>query len=109
MIEFALTLLGLLVTILVAFGTSTLTAKRERERLREELKLEYSVENAIRELLSNPNYKKRGLRKIKHHLRGFASDDELRRALMRAGAVAFSGEGDEEMWGLISRNSEDFK
>ena len=109
MTEISLALIGLLASIGVAFLTAFLTVQRQRERLREELKLEYSTENAIRALLTNKSYKKRGFRKIKHHLRGFETEDELRRALIRAGAVAFSGQGDEEMWGLISRNEEDFK
>jgi hypothetical protein len=109
MIEATLTILGLLVTIIVSFGTAKIAARRDRDRLREELKLEYSIENAIRKLLSNKEYQKRSFGKIKHHLRGFRCDDELRVALIRAGAVAFSGDGEDEMWGLISRNSEDFK
>lgn len=103
------TIVSLIVTIIVAFATASFAAWRDRLRLRQELKLEYSIENAIRALLSHPTYKKRGLKKIKHHLRGFEADDELRKALIRAGAVAFSGQGDEEMWGLVSRNAEDFK
>lgn len=109
MTEVLLTLLGLAVTGAVAYFTAQHTARMERARMREEMKLEYSVEAAIRALLSNPNYKKRSIRKIKHHLRGFSSDDELRLALIRAGAVAFSGNGDDESWGLVSRNEEDFK
>ncbi|MCP3970775.1 MAG: hypothetical protein GY717_10780 [Rhodobacteraceae bacterium] len=102
-------ILGVLGSFFVAFLASALSFQFQKRTLREELKLEYSIETAIRALLSNPNYKKRGFKKIRYHLRGFETDDELRRALIRAGAVAFSGQGDEEMWGLIRRNPEDFK
>lgn len=101
--------LGLFASIILALLTAYLTTHRELRRLKEEMKLDYSVETAIIHLLSNPDYKKRSLKKIKHHLRGFASDDDLRLALIRAGAVAFGGKDDEEMWGLLSRNEADVK
>lgn len=97
------------ISVVGAFLTALYVANRERAKLREEMKLDYSIEAAIHALLSNPNYQKRSLKKIKHHLRGFDNENALRQALIRAGAVAFSGQGDEEMWGLISRNTEDFK
>lgn len=104
---------GVVFAAIVSFFTARETAQRAAEqdlvRLCEEMKLEYSVETAIRGLLSNKNYKKRSLRKIKHHLRGFETEGAVRPALIRGGAVAFSGQGDEEMWGPISRNTEDFK
>jgi hypothetical protein len=102
-------LLGIVASGIIAFITARLTARHEKELLKEELKLDYSIEAAIIHLLQNPNYKKRSLKKIKRHLRGFKDDDELRMALMRAGAIAFDGEGDAEMWGLLDRNAEDVK
>ena len=109
MSEISAALIGATAAVVVAYFTARQTTRLEREKLREEMKLEYSIENAIHALLSNPNYKKRSLKKIKHHLRGFADDNDLRLALIRAKAVAFSGSGDDEMWGLIERNVEDFK
>lgn len=101
--------LGIVASGIIAFITARLTAKREKALLKEEMKLDYSIETAIIHLLENPNYKKRSLKKIKRHLRGFKDDDELRMALMRAGAVAFGGEGDAEMWGLLKLNEEDLR
>ncbi|MEM6371722.1 MAG: hypothetical protein AAF727_02950 [Pseudomonadota bacterium] len=98
-----------IISVIGAFATALFVTNREKQKLREEMKLDYSIEAAIHALLSNPNYRKRSLKKIKHHLRGFDDDNALRQSLMRAGAVAFSGHGDAEMWGLISRNSADFK
>ena len=107
--EILLLIISILGSAIVAFLTAKWSAKSSMMKLREEMKLDYSIETAIRHLLENPSYKKRGLKKIKHHLRGLDDDNELRMALMRAGAVAFSGAGDEEQWGLLSRNSEDVK
>lgn len=101
--------LGIAASVVVAFITALIAARLEQKKLREELKLEYSIETAIVHLLENPNYKKRGLKKIKHHLRGFKDDDDLRMALIRAGAVAFSDQGGDESWGLLRRNREDIK
>jgi len=101
--------LGIIGSAIIAFVTARFTARRERERLQEELKLDYSIESAIVHLLQNPDYKRRSLKKIKHHLRGFKDDDDLRMALIRAGAVAFGGEGDKELWGLLSRNEDKMK
>lgn len=78
--------------------------KVEREKLREEMKLDYAIETAIRHLLENENYQRRSLSKIKRHLKGFKTDDQLRMAMIRAGAVVISGDGEEELWGLLERN-----
>lgn len=42
---------------------------------------------------------------IKKRLGGF-DDEELRRIMVRAGAVRFEGSDGKELWGLISRNKE---
>jgi hypothetical protein len=102
-------ILGIVGTAAVAFLTAWLTSRRELALFKEENKLDFSVETAIIHLLRNPNYKKRGLKKIKHHLRGFENDNDLRMALIRAGAVAFSDKGGDEIWGLLSRNEDDIK
>ncbi|WP_299777377.1 hypothetical protein [uncultured Roseobacter sp.] len=109
MSEAVVAFLTLACSIVLAFVTARMSARNDLEKLREEMKLDYSVEAAIRHLLENQSYQKRSLKKIKHHLRGFENDDALRMALIRAGAVAFSGSGEDEMWGLVSRNREDFR
>lgn len=100
---------GGIVSLVVAYFTSGIRARNDLAKLREELKLEYAIETAIIHLLEHPEFKKRSLKKIQRHLRGFSDADELRMALLRAGAVAFNGEGEEEMWGLLSRNARDIK
>ena len=81
----------------------------EGERLREEMKLDYAIETAIRHPLGHEHFQRRQLGKIKRHLRGFKTDNDLRLALIRAGAVVIPGEGDDEYWGLWERNAEAVK
>ena len=107
--EWGVAIIGIVGSAVVAYLTAQLTSRNEMKKLREEQKLDFSIETAILHLMSNPNYKRRSLKKIKHHLRGFQNDDDLRMALLRAGAVAFGGEGENENWGLLDKNEEDVK
>ncbi|MFC0683421.1 hypothetical protein [Novosphingobium clariflavum] len=91
------------VASIVSWITTNKNIDAQRERLRREFQLEYAIEAAIQTLLSSENYAMRSFDKIRHHLSGFA-DDELRRYLIRAGAVRFSGDGEKEMWGLLERH-----
>ncbi len=101
--------LGIIGAAITGYITSRITTRQRFNELREERKFEYSLEAAIEHLLQNPTYEKRSFAKLKHHLRGFKNDDELRQALIRSGAVAFDGDDDEELWGLLSRNLADVK
>jgi hypothetical protein len=100
---------GIIGSLIVAFVTARITTTQVFKRLREEKKFEYSLETAIVHLLENPEFKKRSFSKIQRHLRGFENDNDLRQALIRAGAVSFQGTDGEELWGLLSRNREDVK
>ena len=42
---------------------------------------------------------------LRYHLKGF-DDDELRKLLIRSGAIAFSDPNGKEVWGLLSENVE---
>jgi hypothetical protein len=76
----------------------------QEDRLRTELRTEFMAEEAIRALLNHPDWVQRKFDEIKHHVRGF-DDNELRRLLVRSGAVAFERTRDrKEMWGLRERN-----
>ena len=98
-------IVSLLVGLVTGSLSGLLAARLQRERLRTELKLEFSTETAIRELLSDPHFKerKRSFAAIRRRLAGF-EDDDLRKHLIRAGAVSFRKRGvtgDEgELWGL---------
>ena len=96
----------------VALLISGLSMMGAMRRLRTELKLEFATEAALRDLLSDKRYKMRSFPQLKKRLKGL-EDDELRKALIRAGAVSFrkrgAGDNDEasELWGLRERNVKD--
>lgn len=98
--------IGAVASCAVAVITARVSSRQQEVKLREELKLDYSVETVLVHLLENPNYVGRSFKKIKYHIRGFASDDELRMALLRAGAVVIREREGDEFWGLLNRNEE---
>jgi hypothetical protein len=83
------------------------TTKQKLEietKLNTELRTEFMAEQAINRLLST-GWKQRSFKAIKERIAGF-SDDELQQLLVRAGAVRFRRkEDEEELWGLLSRNT----
>lgn len=97
--------LALIASIITAFVTAMLASQREQKKLREELKLDYSIETAIRQLLKEQGWPLRSFDAIKHHIRGFP-DDKLREYLVRSGAIAFEDEEGVEVWGLLELNKD---
>jgi hypothetical protein len=77
----------------------------QRERLEFEMRLEIKAEEAIRELLSIDRWKRRTFDMIRQRVGG-VDDDELRRLLVRSGALRFQGPSGVEQWGLRERNGE---
>ncbi len=63
----------------------------------------FMAEQAVRDLLEVEIWPKRSFEAIKSRVGGF-EDDELRKILVRAGAVRFKGKENKELWGLVSRN-----
>jgi len=61
------------------------------------------AEQVAKSLLESEKWEKRSFDEIKNRLGGF-EDDELRKILVRAGAVKFKASDGKELWGLISRN-----
>ena len=94
-----------IVPIVVAALTSVLAFAIQERKLRAELRTEFMAEAAAKHLLSSPDWRKRSFDAIKQRLGGF-TDDELRKILVRAGAVRFEGR-DAELWGLVERNKGD--
>ena len=92
---------------LITSGMSAWAAVRlQKDRLREELKLEFAAESAIRELLSQEKWKLRSFEAIQKRIPGFEKS-ELQKLLIRSGALRFERhEGGEvtELWGLRERN-----
>ena len=99
--------MDLLTTIITAAITAAITGlvtfAIQEGKLKAELRTEFMAEEAAKALLQNDQWQKRSFEEIKKRLGGFA-DDELRKILVRAGAVRFEGGEGKELWGLISRN-----
>jgi len=94
-----------LTSIVVAFFTSIATYLLQERKLKTELRTEFMAEQAAKKLLESPKWKMRSFDEIKKRLAGF-EDNELRKILVRSGAVRFEGENSKELWGLISKNED---
>lgn len=90
--------------VIVAALTGYITFRVQEERLKKELKTEFMAEKVAKDLLSNERWAKRSFDEIKKRLGGF-EDDELRKILVRAGAVRFEDGDGKELWGLITKNA----
>lgn len=101
-----MTLMQILGTIFTAAFTGYVTFRVQEERLKKELKTEFMAEQVVNRLLNDEKWQKRSFEEIKKRLGGF-EDDELRKLLVRSGAVRFEKSGGSELWGLIERNKKD--
>lgn len=103
-----------LIAAAVALATSLVTFRREERRLhrdfeldRDKLRTGFMAEQVAKQLLE-VREAKRSFEAIEKRLGGF-EENELRQILVRAGAVCFKKRDDDaELWGLLSRNKEDF-
>jgi hypothetical protein len=68
-------------------------------------KVEYMAEETARHFLSHKSFTDRSFETLRNHLGGFA-DDELRKILVRAGAIRVYREDGSEWWRLLSRMDE---
>lgn len=93
----------ILTSAITALVTGLITFTIQERKLRMELRTEFMAEQAAKSLLENERWQKRSLQEIKKRLGGF-DDQELRKILVRAGAVRFEASDGKELWGLISRN-----
>ena len=75
----------------------------QERKLARELQLQDQAEKVAHELLNHPDWTLRTFKIICHHLGGF-EDDEVRKMLVRAGAVRFKSKSGVELWGLLQRN-----
>jgi hypothetical protein len=73
--------------------------------LQEQHKVEFMAEETARHFLSHKSFTDRSFDTLRNHLGGFA-DDELRKILVRAGAVRVFREDGSEWWRLLSRMDE---
>jgi hypothetical protein len=65
----------------------------------------YAAERVAHKLLMNPRWQWRSFETIQHFLGGF-EENELRKILVRAGAIRATGKDGVELWGLIDRNED---
>jgi len=79
------------------------TYRVQERKLQKEYQLQDSAEHVARELLSDGKWRLRSFKVIRHHLGGF-EDDDLRKILVRCGAIRFMSKSGEELWGLLERN-----
>jgi hypothetical protein len=92
-----------IIAAIVSLIIATISAIWNEVRFRRQ----HRAEAAISKLLTAKNWNKRSLKGIKRNIGGY-EDDELRRLLVRAGAIRFyRGSDNEEMWGLLSKNKDE--
>ncbi len=96
----------IIIAAITALITGLITFALQERKLKTELRTEFMAEQAAKSLLENEKWRKRSFDEIKKRLGGF-EDNELRKILVRSGAVKFEGSEGKELWGLISRNIQD--
>ena len=84
---------------LIPAVTAYLAAMRNMRRV---FHLELRAEALVRRLLRHRRYRYRTFKTIKYHVGGF-EDEELRKILVRAGAIRFYDKDRVEIWGLLER------
>ena len=94
-------LIGALVGGVVSYLLQVQQLKNEIKAIQEENKTEYVAESTAKHFLSHKGYTDRSFETLKKYLGGF-EDDELRKILVRSGAVRIM-KGNEEWWRLLSR------
>ena len=98
-------LLGALVGGVVSWALNRQQFANQLRVLREQHKAEFMAETTARHFLEHKSYTDRSFETLRNHLGGF-SDDELRRILVRAGAIRVYREDGSEWWRLLSRREE---
>ena len=102
-------LLSALLGVLVGGGISYLLNRQQFAQqvrlLREQHKVEFMAEETARHFLGHKNFTDRSFDTLRNHLGGF-EDDELRKILVRAGAIRVYREDGSEWWRLLSRMDE---
>ena len=73
--------------------------------LQEQHKVEFMAEETARHFLGHKAFTDRSFDTLRSHLGGFA-DDELRKILVRAGAIRVYRDDGTEWWRLLSRMDE---
>jgi hypothetical protein len=98
-------LLGALVGGGISFLLNRQQFANQLRILKEQHKTEFMAEETARHFLSHKAFTDRSFETLKQHLGGF-EDDELRKILVRAGAMRIYRDDGSEWWRLLSRMDE---
>ncbi|MCT8338582.1 hypothetical protein MG296_00820 [Flavobacteriaceae bacterium TK19130] len=99
------TLLGTLVGGLISWLLQKQRFSQELKILQEQYKTDFMAETTAKHFLNHQGYTDRSFETLQKHLGGF-EDDELRKILVRAGAIRTYREDGSEWWRLLSRMDE---
>ena len=99
------TLLGTIAGGLLSYFLQKQRFAQELALKQEEYKTEYMAESTVKHFLSHQSYTDRSFATLQKHLGGF-EDDELRKILVRAGAIRTYRDDGSEWWRLLSRMDE---
>ena len=97
-------LLAIIALVSAAIGSGLTYVAAER-KLRAERKFERALGNLLKKLLSVPEWRSRKFSTLQRNCKG-VPDDQLRQALISAGAICLETQDGEEIWGLIDRVKE---
>jgi lipopolysaccharide export system protein LptC len=98
-------LLGALVGGAISYFLNRQQFAHQLRIQQEQHKVEYMAEDTARHFLSHQGYTDRSFETLQRALGGF-SDDELRKILVRAGAIRVYRQDGSEWWRLRSRMEE---
>jgi hypothetical protein len=98
-------LLGALVGGGISYFLNRQQFQNQLRVLQEQHKVEYMAEETARHFLGHKNFTDRSFETLRNHLGGF-TDDELRKILVRAGAIRIYRADGSEWWRLLSRMEE---
>ena len=96
---------GAIVGGAISFLLNRQQLKNQLEIMRAQHKTEFVAEETARRFLSHKKFIDRSFDTLRQHLGGF-EDDELRKILVRAGAMRIYREDGSEWWRLVSRMEE---
>ena len=98
-------LIGTIAGGLITHFTQKAQLKNELRKIREEHRTEFQAEQTALHFLNHANFTDRSFDTLKKNLGGF-EDDELRKILVRAGAIRTFRKDGSEWWRLLSRMDE---
>lgn len=100
-------LLGTAVGGIISYQINRQQHRNQMEVLRLQNKTDYMAEETVRHFLKNDKWVDRSFDVIRKHVGGF-DDNELRKILVRAGAIRIFREDGSEWWSLLERQEEKY-